>query len=243
MQLVAHDLTTADGVTLVAGRWACDDARAAVVLVHGFAASSGDASVVAVAEHLRTCGFEVLSYDARGHGRSGGAATLGDRERFDVAAAVDAASLSGAPVVLVAASVGAVAALRYAAGTPGAVSGVVMVSCPARWRLPRNARGVLSAVLTQTALGRRVARRSMGVRIASHVARPAPPVELVARVGAPLAIVHGRADPFIPWADAELLYAEASEPRRLALVAGMGHAYEPRSVDPITAAVDWVLAR
>jgi len=234
------DLVTADAVRLHACRWrAVGSPRATVVLVHGFAASSVEPRVVAVAERLARAGIDVIGYDARGHGSSGGEATLGDLERLDVAAA--AATTQTGPVVLVGASVGAIAALRHAAVAPGAVSGIVTVSCPARWRLPRNARGLTSAVMTQTGLGRWVARRYIGVRIARDVRRPPPPVDLVAQVDAPLAIIHGRADPFIPPGDATILHAAGRDPRRIEVVDGMGHAFEAPSIGPILNAVDWIL--
>jgi alpha-beta hydrolase superfamily lysophospholipase len=232
-----------------------------------------------MAEALWDHGESVLALDARGHGTSGGEATLGDRERLDVAAAVDATldahehASHPAPIVLVAASVGAIAALRFLAdpasvhrATPGvaersdaprpgragglgveggisSIAGVVIVSCPARWSLPRNARGVLSALLTHTPPGRRVARHSLGIRIARPAPRPAPPIDLIPKVAVPVAIVHGNADQFIPVDDARALYAVAPDPRRLELVDGMGHAFEPEAVQPVVNAVDWILER
>jgi alpha-beta hydrolase superfamily lysophospholipase len=236
------ELLTSDDVRLWARRWtASGRRRATVVLVHGFAAGLDESKMVALIGALRDAGFDVLGYDARGHGRSGGEATLGDREAFDVAAAVGAVGQPGQPVVLVAASMGAIAALRFAASTPGAVDGVVSVSCPAWWRLPRNAQGLLSALITQTPFGRRFARRRMGVRIARCGPRPAPPVELVGAVGVPVAIVHGRRDPFIAVEDAEALDAAGRDPRRLDLVDGLGHAFEPEATPAILAALDWCL--
>jgi alpha-beta hydrolase superfamily lysophospholipase len=236
------ELFTADGVRLTATWWHADRlARGTVVLVHGFGAGSGEARVVALAEALRAHGFDVLAYDGRGHGASDGATTLGDDEHLDVAAAVAAVPPAGRPLVLVGASMGAIATLRYATAHPEAVAGVVTVSCPARWKLPRNARGVLSALLTQTPLGRNVARRHMGVRISSRAARGAPPVELVATLTVPLAVVHGRCDPFIAPEDGTLLYETAHEPRRLDLVEGLGHAFETPAVAPVLAAVDWCI--
>jgi pimeloyl-ACP methyl ester carboxylesterase len=235
------ELVADDGVRLRGRRWvASPPDGASVVLVHGFAASSSDGKVVAVAEALADQGHGVVSVDSRGHGASGGTVTFGDAERFDVGATVAAAGRG--PVVLVGASMGAISALRHVtAADPAGVVGIVTVSCPARWRLPRNARGVLSAALTHTPPGRWVARRYLGVRIAEPGPRPAPPLELVPDVRVPIALIHGRADPFIPATDAELLATAAHEPQRLDLVEGMGHAFEAESIEPVVAAVDWVL--
>lgn len=236
------ELITRDDVRLRARRWdATGTRRATVVLVHGFAASLDEAKMVSLVDTLGAAGFAGIAYDSRGHGQSGGEATLGDRERWDVAAAVEAVGAPDQPVVLVAASAGAIAALRFAASAPGSVAGVVSVSCPAWWRLPRNCRGLLSALITQTPLGREFARRQMGVRIARCGPRPAPPIELVGGLGMPVAIVHGRADPFISVADAEALFAAADEPRRLELVDGFGHGFEPEATPAILAALGWCL--
>jgi alpha-beta hydrolase superfamily lysophospholipase len=240
-------ITTADGIKLSVRTWRpAGPARAHVVLVHGFSASTADQKLLAVAGELTTAGFGVFSYDARGHGRSGGATTLGNLERLDVAAAVEAvrATSTAGPVVIVGASMGAIAALHYATVAEQPVDGVVTISCPARWKLPRNARGVISAMMTHTPFGRRFALRRMGVHIARPSPRSAPPVELVAEVRVPLAIVHGRADPFIPVSDAEALYAASNEPHRLEVVDLLAHAFDPADVvvAPIVEAVDWILA-
>lgn len=236
------ELVTSDGVRLAAARLpSVTDARASVVVVHGFAANIENAGIVALGNALHDAGYEVLLFDVRGHGRSEGATTLGDKEQFDVAAAVDALRGDHRPIVVVGASMGAIGALRYAAGAGTALAGLVTVSCPARWRLPLNVRGVLAAMLTQTPLGRFVADRQMHVRIAGGFNRPAPPIDLVSKLEVPYAVIHGRADPFISVSDAEELYAAAHDPRRIDLVDGLGHAFEPESIAPILAALDWVL--
>jgi pimeloyl-ACP methyl ester carboxylesterase len=241
MNAALLELVTDDGVRLYGRRWdgpGCNGTT--VVLVHGFGASSSDTKVVALAETLTEHGYVVVSVDSRGHGASEGAVTFGDAERLDVGAAVTASGPG--PVVVVGASMGAIGALRHAATSDtGDVVGVVTVSCPARWTLPRNARGVLSAALTHTPPGRWAARRYLGVRIAEPGPRPAPPVDLVREVGVPLALIHGRADPFIPVDDAELLASAARAGTRLDLIEGMGHAFTPESIAPVVTAVEWVL--
>jgi alpha-beta hydrolase superfamily lysophospholipase len=241
--LSSKGLLTVDGVHLTERRFAATaPPRATVVLVHGFTASSQCPNVIGVAEALAADGLDVLTYDARGHGSSGGASTLGDDEQHDVAAAVTAARARGEAVVLVGASMGAIAALRYAATDPH-LAGVVTVSCPSQWRLPRNVRGVLAAAMTRTAPGRRVTARLSGVRLAAGWSNPEPPLALVPRVHAPLAIVHGTDDRFIPVRDAVELHDAASGPSRLDIVAGLGHAFEPESVDAVRRGVAWALDR
>ena len=236
-------LRTADAVELAPRRW--EPARPSgvgVVLVHGFTASKDHPDVVAVAERLRAEGHSVLSYDARGHGQSDGRCSLGAREHHDVAAAVGVLRHSVDRVVAIGASMGAIAALRYAACADD-LAGVVIVSAPAQWRLPRNARGALSAVLTQTAPGRWFVAKRMHVRLERGWEQSSPPVELISSVHVPVAVVHGRDDRFIPPSDAGELFAAANEPRRLLLVDGLGHAFEPLAVPAIIEALAWVLER
>src|SRR4051812_22588683 len=103
-------LKTSDGVELVTRSWpASGQPRATAVLVHGMAATKDHPELVAVADALTQHGIDVLAYDARGHGDSGGVCTIGDDERYDVAAAVERARQSDLPVVLVGASMGGIA--------------------------------------------------------------------------------------------------------------------------------------
>jgi alpha-beta hydrolase superfamily lysophospholipase len=237
--------TTTDDILLTGREWLTDDApTAAVVLVHGFSASADDPKVCAVAEALLGDGLDVVAYDSRGHGRSEGASTLGDLERHDVSAAVDVAKERSDRIVLVGASMGAIAVLRFAATVADEeqeLAGVVTVSCPSGWRLPRTARGVFAAALTRTPVGRAVAARWMRVQVAPRWTNPEPPIALVPNVDAPLAILHGAADRFVPPSAASELFAAAHEPRQLEIIAGMGHAFEPQSVPAIQHAVAWIL--
>ncbi|HEX4493574.1 MAG TPA: alpha/beta fold hydrolase [Acidimicrobiia bacterium] len=234
--------TTTDGVEIAGRHWEADRSHSrevAVVLAHGFTASSHETHVVALASTLAAAGYEVVSYDARGHGASGGLSTLGDAERFDVAAAYGVAATIAPRVVLVGASMGAVAVLRHAAFAP-AVDGVVVLSCPARWRLPRSAGGAAAVALTRTRLGRHLAARQLGVRVAPRWTAPAPPVELVGHVEGALAIVHGERDRFIPPSAARELHAVAPS-ARLRVVPGLGHGFAPLATEPLVRAIDWTL--
>jgi pimeloyl-ACP methyl ester carboxylesterase len=213
-----------------------------VVVVHGFTAHRRHSSVTAIADALESEGHSVLTYDGRGHGESEGMCTLGKDEILDVVAAVEAARdlAPGSKVVLVGASMGAIAALCYAADHND-VAGVVTVSCPARWQL-RTMRTVLAAALTHTWPGRRYLERSLGVRVAPPTrSRPESPEVLAGRVRCPLAIVHGLADRFMPALEASRLHDQVTGRRRLDLVPAMGHAFDGVGTSTILAAVSWCL--
>jgi alpha-beta hydrolase superfamily lysophospholipase len=236
-----RSLRTADGLELSARRRLADgEPRAAVVVVHGFSASSECPHVEALAGALHEDAFDVITYDARGHGRSGGESTLGDHEQHDVAAAVELARTRTPNVVVVGASMGAIAALRYAATDPSVI-GVVAVSCPAEWRLPRNVRGVLATAMTRTPPGRWVTSRLAGVRVAGRWTNPSPPLDLAPHLDMPVCYVHGTGDRFIAVRDAVILCDATPEPRRLTVVPDMGHAFEPAAIQPIRDAVGWAV--
>ena len=214
------------------------------MLAHGFTAGKDDLNGLEVAAALSHAGFDVVTYDARGHGDSSGECTLGDAERLDVASAVAVARTRSGRTITVGASMGAIAVLRHAATDPD-LDGVVAVSCPARWRL-HSLRSLLGAVMTRTPLGRRMLRRHAGVRLSPEWSNPLAPEQLAGGVRAPLAIVHGRDDRFIPASEALRLHDRAERAgrvSRLQVVAGMGHAFDPAGVAPIVNAVEWALAR
>ncbi len=180
---------------------------------------------MAISSELHRDGLDVITYDARGHGRSGGECTFGVLERHDVAAVVDWARSRQDRIVLVGASMGALAVLAQAAVDPDLL-GVVTVSSPGSWRLPIRIRSLVTAALARTARGRSVARTRMNVRV-SPWKSPVPASQLVAQVNCPVVAVHGRKDPIIPHRSG-LARVVAHEPnRKVVLVPGMGHAFDP----------------
>lgn len=239
-------LRTSDGLHLVA-RWrrGADSPLAAVVLVHGFCAGQDDDGIQTLAETLRRSRCDVLTYDARGHGRSDGDCALGSQEHLDVMAALDATVAGSAPVVLVGVSMGAVAVVSYLAGaaTAPAVVGAVLVSAPARWRMPLSAVGLLAAVLTRTGPGRWVAARRMQVRVARRWQVGEAPAEAVRRVRLPLAVVHGSDDRLLPVAHGRLLRGNAGGRCCLDEAEGMAHGIKSVvAAAHVVAGVHWVLA-
>src|SRR5690349_22979271 len=104
----------------------------AIVVAHGFTLSWQRPNVWRIANRLnRTAG--VLTFDFRGHGRSGGLSTLGDREINDLDVVVRwARELGYQRIAAVGFSMGASIVLRYA-GLAGGLDAAVSVSGPGRW--------------------------------------------------------------------------------------------------------------
>lgn len=235
-------LTTDDGVQLAVRCYHPEgEVQSAVVVVHGFAGSRQDPGVINQAGQLAALGHAVVTYDARGHGESGGFCTMGDAERYDVGAAVSLARRFHHRVITVGASMGAISVLRYGSSL-GDVAGVVSVSGPARWRLTPNPKSLLWAITIRTRFGRWMARRLAGVRISNAWTHREEPVDFAGRIHVPLAIVHGLRDRYVAPRSAHELFARARGPRHIELVESMGHAYEAVGLPIITAAVAWALS-
>lgn len=205
----------------------------AVVVAHGFTGS-----VDRPALRRATAAFRrhaaVVSFSFRGHGRSGGLSTVGDREVLDLSAAVRwARELGHARVATVGFSMGGSVVLRHAAlekESDARADAVAAVSAPARWYY----RGTPSMrrvhwVVTRP-VGRLVGRYGLGTRIDRREWDPVPlaPYEAVPLIApTPLLVVHGDRDPYFP-VDHPRMLAEAAEaagsPAELWLERGMGHA-------------------
>jgi pimeloyl-ACP methyl ester carboxylesterase len=234
-------LTTSDGI-LLHSAWCrtISPARAAVVVAHGFTSGKDHPDIQRLAGALTDEGYDVLTYDARGHGESGGECTLGEAEVHDVAAAVAAARLTHEHVVTVGASMGAIAALGHATTDPR-LQGTVLVSCPAQWRL-HSLRSALGAALTRTPPGRKLLARMMSTRVGRRLTLPVAPEIAIAAVPRPIAVLHGLDDRFIPPSQGRRLASRAPKMSYARLIPGMGHAFDAASVHAVIDALDWIMA-
>ena len=230
--LKARTLVTDDGVPIDAAHLP-GDRGLGIVLAHGFTLNWQRPSVWRIARRLSRYGG-VVTFDFRGHGRSGGLSTLGDREIRDVDVAVAyARELGYQRIAVVGFSMGASIVLRYA-GLIGGVDAVVSVSGPGRWyyRGTKAMRRVHWAV--ERRLGRLYASKVLNTRISSGRwdPVPVPPADAAARIApVPLLIVHGDQDGFFPVDHATQLYEAANEPKELWIVPGFGHAESAAAAD------------
>jgi pimeloyl-ACP methyl ester carboxylesterase len=239
--VTATTLVTEDGVPIDAIHLP-GPGDLAIVLAHGFTLSWQRPDVWRIANRFnRMAG--VVTFDFRGHGRSGGLSTLGDLEIRDLDVAVAyARELGYTQIAAVGFSMGASIVLRHAA-LIGGLDAVVSVSGPGRWyyRGTRRMRQVHLAV--EHRLGRFVTRRWMKTRISPERWKlvPVPPAEAAAQVSpVPLLIVHGEQDQYFPPEHARQLYMAAREPKELWLVPGMGHAESACTDDLVDRIARWV---
>ncbi|WP_199924777.1 alpha/beta hydrolase [Streptomyces sp. NRRL WC-3725] len=198
----------------------------AFVIAHGFTGDVDRPHVRRVAGVLRGYGA-VVTFSFRGHGRSGGRSTVGDKEVLDLAAAVEwARGLGHARVVTVGFSMGGSVVLRHAA-LHGGTEAVVSVSAPARWYYRGTAPMRRLHWLVTRPEGRLVGRYGLRTRIHHRDWDPVPlsPVQAVSKIApTPLLIVHGDRDGYFPLDHPRMLAEAAGEHGDLWVEPGMGHA-------------------
>lgn len=192
-----------------------DERRGLVVYLHGIA--DNRQSGLGAARRLTRRGWDVLAFDARAHGRSGGAAcSYGYHERHDVSRALDA--LQAPSAVLLGHSLGAAVALQAAAVDPR-VAAVVAASTfsdlptivreRARWfRLPAD--------FTEAALRR-------AGELGGFAPAEASPLALAPRVAAPVLLLHGAEDWKTPPEHSRRVAAALGGPHQLVVLPGVGH--------------------
>jgi pimeloyl-ACP methyl ester carboxylesterase len=214
----------------------------AIVVAHGFTLSWQRPNVWRIANRFNQ-NAGVVTFDFRGHGRSGGLSTLGDREIKDLDVAVAyARELGYQRVAAVGFSMGASIVLRHA-GLIGGLDAAVSVSGPGRWyyRGTERMRWVHRAV--ERRAGRYVTRRWLNTRVSPVGWKmiPVPPAEAAAKISpVPLLIVHGDQDAYFPPEHARQLYMAAREPKELWLLPGMGHAEAAASQELVDRIARWI---
>jgi uncharacterized protein len=194
--------------------------KGAVLLLHGTRGDRRD--MVSRAEFLRGRGFSLLLIDFQAHGETRGEqATFGDRESYDVVAAIQYLhhQLPGERIGVLGISMGAVAFV-LADGRPQVNAVVLEGMYPTiqqgvanRLRLSLGPLGPMLAPLVMLQLQPRL-------RIEPGRLRP---IDRMSRIGAPLLIVNGTLDDYTSIQDARALYDAASAPKALWAVEGAGH--------------------
>lgn len=225
---------------------AADAADLALVVAHGFSGSWQRPPMWRIANRLTRFGG-VVCFDFRGHGRSGGRSTLGDRETRDLAVVVAwAHELGYRRVAAIGFSMGASVVLRYAGLADGAgeLAALVSVSGPGRWYYRGTApmRRLHWAVEHRT--GRLVTKTFLNTRV--HPARwdpvPVAPAEAAAMIASvPLLVLHGDRDPYFPVDHAHQIFEAASDPKELWIEHGYGHAESATSNGLVDRIGEWVV--
>jgi len=235
----------------------------AFVVVHGFTGHGQHDHVRAIQERLIGYG-SVVTLDLRGHGRSGGASTVGMLEVLDLDAAVAwARDLGFTKVVTIGFSMGAAVCLRQAALAIDSAHGsetdpilhspvdaVIAVSGPAFWyyRGTPVMRGLHWFVETRTG---RALLRARNTKIHPEPWPRPWPIEPVVAASllrkTPLLVVHGTADRYFPIEHPKAIHqaalASGNVDADLWLLDGIGHAEAAIEVATIDEIAKWGLSR
>lgn len=203
------------------------DGEPVIILVHGLDANRTSDGMLDLAARLVARGFGALLFDLAGHGESADGRTSGGFfEQLDVAGARDfilGRAGARARVGLLGFSMGAVAALLAARGDT-AVGAVVADSPFASLRDQIPPEAERQTHLPAWAFAPLVPAMEIAARLLYGIDVAAVrPEDAAAEVAAPILLIHGTADDWIPAEDSRRILTSARE-GRLWLVPGSGHA-------------------
>jgi pimeloyl-ACP methyl ester carboxylesterase len=204
-----------DGEGLTLRGWRCGASgthRGTVVYLHGVA--DNRTSGTGIIDRFVGYGFDVVAYDSRAHGESGGeACTYGFFEKRDLRRVID--RLKPGPVVLIGWSLGGAVALQEAANDPRAVVAAETFS-DLRTIVRDRAPYLLPDVAVDRAL---VLAAERGQFDSAEVS----PVTAASTITAPVLLIHGASDVDTSPEHSRRVFAALSGPKRLILIPGAAH--------------------
>jgi pimeloyl-ACP methyl ester carboxylesterase len=211
---VAHSdwsITTRDGVTLRGWLFPTTAAtKGLIVYLHGKDANRSFGA--RIAERYVPKGYEVLAFDLRAHGTSGGwFTTYGAREVGDLAQALD--TVPTEPVILIGESLGAAIALQ-AAASDNRILGVVAVASFADLETRvREAAGRFDVAASVDWLATNAGFRVQNIS----------PREAAIKIRVPVLVVHGTDDTVTLFHHSQEIFDALGGGKRLLKIDGAGH--------------------
>lgn len=167
-------------------------------------------------ERFRKRGFDVLAYDSRAHGESGGdACTYGFYEKEDLRRVID--TLDSGPVVLLGSSLGAAVALQLAADD-SRISAVIAAESFSDVRTVVTERAPF--FFTADAISRSIERAEKEGEFEVDAASPQNGARAIK---APVMLIHGEIDRDTRPEHSRRIFANLNGAKRLSLTRGAGH--------------------
>jgi pimeloyl-ACP methyl ester carboxylesterase len=204
------------GVTLKGWRGSAPshEKRGTIICLHGVA--DNRASSAGVIERFTGKGFDVIAYDSRAHGESGGEfCTYGYFEKEDLRRVLD--TIETGPIVLIGSSLGAAVALQAAADDPRVAAVVAAeVFCDLRTIARERVPSFLGEGMIRKALSLAGKRGAFDVDSVS-------PLIAARRVNAPVLLIHGAEDIDTRPEHSQRVFAALPGPKRLILVENARH--------------------
>jgi alpha-beta hydrolase superfamily lysophospholipase len=188
--------------------------RGTLVYLHGSA--DNRVSGVFIAQRFLARGFDVLAYDSRAHGESGGnACTYGYYEKEDLSRAIDLIGVR--PVVALGISLGGAVALQ-AAAEDARIRAVVAVSTFSDLRTVATERAPSIASSGEIEAAFRLAEDEAHFKVDE-----VSPLLAAGHIHVPVLLVHGESDHETSATHSQRVFSALAGDKRLLLVPGAGH--------------------
>jgi len=221
-----------DGIDLQGWRGEAQGARrGTIIYLHGVA--DNRVSGLGIIERFTKTGFDVLAYDSRAHGESGGAAcTYGFHEKEDLRRVLD--TVKPGPVILIGSSLGGAVSLQTAAIDPR-VSAVVAAEVFSDFRTVATERApfVFTPGMIEKAF--RLAEEQAHFKVDE-----VSPVKAAEQIKVPVLLIHGEADTDTPPAHSQRIHDALAGNKRLLLVPGARHNESLSANETWDEIADWI---
>lgn len=209
--------TAFSGAGINLAGWKCRGAgerRGTLIYLHGVA--DNRVSSVGAIQRFRPLGFDVVAYDSRAHGDSGGdVCTYGFFEKQDLRRVID--TVKAGPIVLIGGSLGAAVAIQGAAEDPR-VSAVVAAETFSDLRTVATERAPFFFTRSSIAQAFQLAERQGHFDVDA-----VSPVAAATKIAVPVLLIHGDADRQTPPDHSRRVFAALHGPKRLLMVRGAQH--------------------
>ena len=214
------------------GKKPTPSARGTVVFFHGLWASK--AWWLRLSGKLARCGWDCVLIDLRAHGRSEGQyTTWGAKEKHDARVVVDALlneGLIGPRILAVGSSMGAAAAIQYAA-VDARCNGVLAFAPP------KSCREITRRILLMDSEKTYRQALERASELAAFDPDDAAAEAAAGKLTCPLYLVHGLLDVVVPYQHSQAIQAAASGPARLFTCHFAGHGPETGRVNK---SAEWI---
>jgi pimeloyl-ACP methyl ester carboxylesterase len=209
--------TAFSGAGINLAGWKCRGAgerRGTLIYLHGV--GDNRVSSVATIQRFRPLGFDVIAYDGRAHGDSGGdICTYGFFEKQDLRHVID--SVKVGPIVLIGGSLGAAVAIQSAA-EDSRVSAVVAAETFSDLRTVATERAPFFFTRGTIAQAFRLAEQQGRFDVDA-----VSPMAAATKIAVPVLLIHGDADRETPPDHSRRVFAALHGPKRLMMVPGAQH--------------------
>ena len=213
----AHPQVTFAGADVNLAGWrfpARGARRGTVVYLHGIADNRG--SGLSAALRLSARGFDVVAYDSRAHGDSGGQiCTYGFYEKRDLQRVLDV--LESGPVIVIGSSLGGAVALQ-AAAEDARISAVVAAESFSDLRTVATERAPWFFTAKTITQALALAEKEGRFRVDA-----VSPKDSARRISVPVLLIHGALDHETPPDHSRRIFESLAGRKRLLLVEGAGH--------------------